>query len=141
ATWPVVLKPRPSFRLTPPIVHNVVVPPVRVESQTPATLPQPPTSQIPNPPQLNLTFPSPPSLPNLSLNAPQTQAPAPPAPPAPPASPAATALQIAPAPAGLNVAPQATVIRPPAPPGRPAPPSGPGREARRGRAAVAEWAG
>jgi hypothetical protein len=139
ATWPVVLAPRRSFVLSPPPLQRLVLPPLpRVVASAPASLPPPPAAQIPNPPQLNLTFPSPPSLPNLSLNAPQARPPAPPAPPPPPASPAASALQITPAPVGLNVAPPATVIPPPAPPIQPAPPSGARREARQRQAAVAK---
>jgi hypothetical protein len=140
ATWPVVLAPRRSFMppAPPPPRRLVLPPPPRVRSETPQHIPPVPPAQIPNPPQLNLTFPQSPPFPNLSLNAPQSRPPAPPAPPPPPASPAATALQISPAPVGLNVAPPATVIPPPAPPIQPAPPSGARREARQRQAAVAK---
>jgi hypothetical protein len=139
ATWPLVLASKRSFTPARPSVSRLMIPPrARVLSSVPTALPPTPPAQIPNPPQLNLTFPTAPSLPNLSLNSPQTQPPAPPAPPAPPVSPAATALEISAAPVGLNVAPPATVIPPPAPPIQPAPPGGARREARQRQAAVAK---
>ena len=139
ATWPVVLAPKRSFKAAPPLLRRIVLPPKpRVATTTPASIPPTPATPIPKPPNLNLTFPPPPTLPNLSLNAPQTQPPPPPPPPPPPVSPAASALQITPAPVGLNVAPPATVIPPPAPPIQPAPPGGARREARQRQAAVAK---
>ena len=140
ATWPIVLAPRRSFKApAPPLGRRIVLPlPPLVKGTAPAAIPNPPSTPIPNPPKLDLTFPPPPTLPNLSLNAPQTQPPPPPPPPPPPVSPAASALQIAPAPVGLNVAPPATVIPPPAPPIQPAPPGGARREARQKQAAVAK---
>jgi hypothetical protein len=139
ATWPVVLAPKRSFiPVAPPLQRLAVLPRPRVVNSAPASIPPNPANPVPTPPQLDLTFPSPPSLVAPPLSAPQAQPPAPPAPPPPPASPAATALQIAPAPVGLNVAPPATVIPPPAPPIQPAPPSGARREARQRQAAVAK---
>jgi hypothetical protein len=139
ATWPIVFQPKRSFRQEAPPAQRVVLPPPpRVEAAVPASLPGTPGAQVPNPPPLNLTFPAPPSLPNMTLNAPQARPPAPPAPPPPPASPAATALQISTAPVGLTVAPPASVIPPPAPPIQPAPPGGARREARQRQAAVAK---
>jgi hypothetical protein len=140
ATWPLVLTPRRSFKAPAPLrAARIVIPPLpTVKGTTPAAIPPTPATPIPKPPNLSLSFPPPPSLPNLSLSAPQTQPPAPPPPPPPPVSPAASALQITPAPVGLNVAPPATVIPPPAPPIQPAPPGGARREARQRQAAVAK---
>jgi hypothetical protein len=140
ATWPLVLAPRPSFRPRPlqPPARIVPLPPVRVLTTVPGNLPPTPVTPISNPPNLNLTFPSPPALPTLVASLPQAQPPPPPPPPPPPASPTASALQITASPVGLNVAPAATVIPPPAPPIQPAPPGGARREARQRQAAAAK---
>jgi hypothetical protein len=140
ASWPLVLAPRRSFTPPPPPrAPRIVIPPLpRPLGTVPAALPPTPNTPIPTPPNLNLTFPPTPPLPNLTLNSPQTTPPPPPAPPPPPVSPAASALQLTPAPVGLNVAPAATVIPPPAPPIQPAPPGGARREARQRQAAAAK---
>jgi hypothetical protein len=140
ATWPLVLAPRRSFAPPPPPkgLRIAIPPPPRPLGTVPAALPPTPNTPIPTPPNLNLTFPPAPGLPNLNLNMPQTTPPPPPPPPPPPVSPAASALQITPAPVGLNVAPAATVIPPPAPPIQPAPPGGARREARQRQAAAAK---
>ena len=140
ATWPIVFAPRRSFKAAvPPRGQNIVLPPPARPLGTPvASLPPTPPANVPQPPNLQLTFPPTPTLPNLQLNSPQTQPPPPPAPPPPPVSPTASALQISPNPAGLNVAPAATVIPPPAPPIQPAPPGGARREARQRQAAAAK---
>jgi hypothetical protein len=137
ASWPISFEPRRSFRAPalPPLKATVLALP-RVLAAPAASLPsvQPP----PNLPPLNLQVPPPPQLPTLPpLNATATRPPTPPVPPPPPANPSASALSIAPAAVGLNVAPPAPVIPPPAPPIQPAPPGGARREARQRQAAAA----
>ena len=140
ASWPIVLAPRRSFKALPPPRPQRVpaIPLPVVKTSAPATIPSPPVTNTPTPPNVKIPFPNLPSLPNLGIKGAQTTPPPPPAPPPPPVSPAASALQISPTPVGLNVAPAATVIPPPAPPIQPAPPGGARREARQRQAAAAK---
>ncbi|TMK38770.1 MAG: hypothetical protein E6G56_13320 [Actinobacteria bacterium] len=144
AVWPLVFAPSKTFHpraaqpgggLSSETFESPPVPPIRVDSRLPTSLPSPPRPPaVTTPPAL--LSPSLPSLPPLTR--PSANPPPPPAPPAPPVTAPSSALQVSVSEPTESVAPPSSVIPPPAPPIQPAPPGGARREARQRQAAAAK---
>jgi hypothetical protein len=152
AIWPVVFKPKSSFkkktikqtvtrvpRAAQQVSHPAAPPPIVLGAKPASLPPSPAPPPVPTPGALNVALPVPSPPPSIApVATPPVTPPAPPAPPPPPASPPATALQLRISPPGRTIPPPALVIPPPAPPIQPAPPGGARKEARQRQAATAK---